>query len=221
MKRHTVDTVMTRDVVSVRPNASFKQIATLLAEHDISAVPVTDYQEQVIGIVSEVDLLAAQARPEIHRRPWQRSSRTVRTVATELMTSPAITVRAGTDITAAARLLADRDIHRAPVVDDDNRLVGIVSRHDLVRVFARPDEEIRSEIGQDVFRHTLSVDPHSLDIRVADGIVTLRGQLARSSLLAVAGTMCRQVDGVVDVVNELTYALDDSTPRGFGDPGRP
>jgi CBS domain-containing protein len=210
MKRHTVDLVMTREVVSVRPNATFKQIATTLAEHDISAVPVTDYQDRIIGIVSEADLLTARVQPEPRRFPWQRGNRTVKTVATDLMTTPAITVGTGTTITNAARLLAARGIKRVPVVDAENRLLGIVSRHDLVRVFTRPDDEIKTEISEDLFLHTLWIDPLTIDIRVAEGIVTLRGQVERRSLLPVAGTLCQRVNGVVDVVNELTYALDDS-----------
>jgi len=197
-------------VVSVRPNATFKQIATVLAERDISAVPVTDYQDRIIGIVSEADLLAQQIQPETRRFPWQRGARTVRTVATEIMTSPAITIGAGTDITSVARLLANRGIKRVPVVDAENRLLGIVSRHDLVRVFARPDEEIAQEIRDDVFLHGLWVDPLAVDIRVAGGVVTLRGQIERRSMVPIAGTLCQRVNGVVDVVNELTYALDDS-----------
>jgi CBS domain-containing protein len=210
MKRHTVDTIMTRDVVSVRPNATFKQIATLLAEHDISAVPVTDYQDRIIGIVSEADLLAQQTQPETHRFPWQRGTRTVKTVATDIMTTPAITVGVGTDITNAARLLANRGIKRVPVVDAENRLLGIVSRHDLVGAFARPDDEISGEIREDVFLHSLWIDPLAVNIRVADGVVTLRGQVERRSLVPIAGTLCQRVTGVVDVVNELSYALDDS-----------
>lgn len=210
MKRHTVDTIMTRDVVSVRPNATFKQIATLLAEHDISAVPVTDYQDRIIGVVSEADLLTAQAQPEPRRFPWQRGNRTVKTVATDLMTTPAITIGTGTDITSAARLLANRGIKRVPVVDAENRLLGIVSRHDLVHVFTRADDEIKTEISEDVFLHALWIDPLAIDIRVAEGIVTLRGQVERRSLVPIAGTLCQRVTGVVDIVNELTYALDDS-----------
>lgn len=210
MKRHTVDSVMTRDVVSVRPNATFKQIATILAERDISAVPVTDYQDRIIGIVSEADLLAQQVQPETRRFPWQRGARTVKTVATEIMTTPAITIGLGTDITSAARLLANRGIKRVPVVDAENRLLGVVSRHDLVRVFARPDDEIADEIRDDVFLHSLWIDPLAVHIWVNGGVVTLRGQIERRSLVPIAGTLCQRVNGVVDVVNELSYALDDS-----------
>jgi CBS domain-containing protein len=96
------------------------------------------------------------------------------------------------------------------VVDTENRLLGIVSRHDLVRVFARPDGEISDEIYQDVVQHALCIDPLTLNVRVSGGVVTLRGQVQRRSLVPVVGTMCHQVNGVVDVVNELSYAVDDS-----------
>lgn len=222
MKRHTVDTIMTRNVVSVRPNATFKQIATILAEHDISAVPVTDFQDRIIGVVSEADLLTQQTQPETRRFPWQRPGRNVATVASEIMTTPAITVGDKADITSVARLLANRGIKRVPVVDAENRLLGIVSRHDLVRVFTRPDDEITREIRRDMFEHALWVDPLTIDVRVGGGVVTLRGQVERRSLVPIAGTLCQRVTGVVDVVNELTYALDDSkvsdgtTPQNVG-----
>jgi CBS domain-containing protein len=213
MKRHTVESIMTRKVVSVRPDASFKRIATLLDENDVSAVPVTDYQGRIIGIVSEADLVAQQTRTEPRRSRWHRTDRrapAVATTATDLMTTPAITVGAGTEIVSAARVLAARNIKRVPVVDADNRLLGIVSRHDLVHVFVRPDEEIRQEVRDEVFRHALCVDPAAIETTVLDGVLTLRGQVERRSLVSIAAALCRRVDGVVDVVNRLTYAMDDT-----------
>lgn len=152
MQRHTVDIVMTREVVSVYPNTSFEKIAELLSEHDISAVPVTDFQGRVIGIVSEADLIDTMADPPVHRRRRERRSpmRSAKTVAADLMTTPARTVAPATDITMAARLLTARKIKRLPVVDAEGCLVGIVSRHDLVRLFVRSDDAVKTEIEDDV-----------------------------------------------------------------------
>ncbi|HEX5407295.1 MAG TPA: CBS domain-containing protein [Pseudonocardiaceae bacterium] len=214
MKRHTVDSIMTRDVVAVRPDVSFKDIATLLADHDISAVPVTDFQDRIIGVVSEADLLAQLRTPPRRRmrRPWrQRRPQAVKTIVTDLMTTPAITVSPNTAIIDAVRLLSARNIKRVPVVDAEGRLLGIVSRHDLVRMFVRPDQEIETEILEDVLPHALCVDPRGIGVSVRDGVVTLAGQLERRSMVPIATSLCRYVDGVVDVVNNLTYDLDDST----------
>ncbi|HEX5115313.1 MAG TPA: CBS domain-containing protein [Pseudonocardiaceae bacterium] len=222
MKHRTVQTIMTRDVVSALPDSTFKQIATLLSENGVSALPVTDFQGRVIGVVSEADLLRRfESTPHHWWRPATRSPRTRpdRLVATALMTTPAHTVGAETSVVRAARLLANRGIRRAPVVDAEGRLVGIVSRQDLVRVFVRPDEDIAAEIRDDVLHHAVVVDSASVDVDVLEGVVTLRGQLERASLVSIVGRLVNQVDGVVAVVNELTFAVDDSpVARGFAVP---
>ncbi len=217
MKHRTIENLMTREVVSVRGDTTFKDIATLLTEHDISGVPVTDLEGRVIGVVSEADLVRprSQSGPN-HRMPWRRHPRRRPRLQTDLtaahlMTSPAVTVAAGTDVTAATQLFTDRQIKRLPVVDTDDRLVGILSRHDLVRVFVRPDDAIRAEIRDEVLPRELLVDPAGIDVDVHGGVVTLRGQLDRASLVPIATALTRRVDGVVDVVNDLTYGTDDST----------
>jgi hypothetical protein len=97
-------------------------------------------------------------------------------------------------------------IKRLPVLDADDRLVGIVSRHDLVCVFVRPDNEIAAEIREDVLLRALCVAPSDFQVDVHDGVVALHGQLERRSMVA----LCRRVDGVIDVTGDLTFTLDDS-----------
>jgi CBS-domain-containing membrane protein len=220
MKHQTVENLMTREVVSVRADTTLKEIATLLTEHDISGVPVTDFAGRVIGVVSEADLVRPRPQSGLdHRRRWrprpQRRPR-LRTdlTAAHLMTIPAVTVSADTEVTTAAQLFTDRQIKRLPVVDTDDRLVGILTRHDLIRVFVRPDEEIMAEIRDEVLPRELLVDPAGIDVEVHSGVATLRGQLGRASLVPIATALTRRVDGVIDVVNDLTYGTDDST---FGD----
>jgi CBS domain-containing protein len=212
MQRHTVDTVMTREVVSVYPNTSFKKIAALLSEHDISAVPVTDFQGRVIGIVSEADLIDTMGDPPVRRRRRERrpSLRSAKTIAADLMTTPAKTVAPATDITMAARLLTARKIKRLPVVNAEGCLVGILSRHDLVRLFVRSDDAIEGEIEDDVLLRALCIDPVGIQVAVHEGVVTLMGQVERRSQVAVAATLVHRVTGVVDVTDRLTYAVDDS-----------
>lgn len=210
MKRRTVGNLMTRDVVSVLPDTTFKQIATLLTQHHISAVPVTDGHNRVIGVVSEADLLRRFQPPPGHWARRRTRKAEARTVATELMTTPAVTVGTATDVVTAAQLLNTRNIKRLPVVDAEGRLLGIVSRHDLVGVFVRPDNDIADEIRQDVVLRGMFVEPSQVDVRVHEGVVTLRGQLERASLVAILGALVRRVDGVVDVRNQLTYERDDT-----------
>jgi CBS domain-containing protein len=212
MHRHTVDTVMTREVVSVYPNTSFKKIAELLSEHDISAVPVTDFQDRVIGIVSEADLVDTMGNPPVRRRRRERrpSLRSARTIAADLMSTPAKTVAPATDITMAARLLTARKIKRLPVVDAEGCLVGILSRHDLVRLFVRSDDAIKEEIDENILLRALCIDPVGIEVAVHEGVVTLMGQVERRSQVAVAATLVQRVTGVVDVTDRLTYAVDDS-----------
>lgn len=216
MKHRIVENLMTRDVVSVLPDATFKEIATELTRHDVSAVPVTDTGHRVVGVVSEADLLRRFQPPA--RRWWRRRTREHTTVAAALMSAPAVTVGADADVVTAARLLGTHRIKRLPVVDAEGRLAGIVSRHDLVGVFVRPDEDIREEIRQDVVLHGMWLDPAQVGVDVRDGVVTLRGRLERASSTTVLGKLAGRVDGVVDVVNELTYQVDDNR---FGDGTRP
>lgn len=213
MKHRTVADVMTTHVVGVHPNAGFKQIAELLGSHRIGAVPVTDYQSRVIGVVSETDLMRRLV-PEAPRTGLRRlrfpTRRGAGLVACGLMTTPAITVGADTDLATAAQLLAHRGIGRAPVVDADGRLIGIVSRHDLVHVFVRPDAAIRQDITADLLPYGLFVDRTRVDVQVRDGVVTLAGQLERASLVPITVALVGRVDGVIDVVNHLTYEYDDT-----------
>jgi CBS domain-containing protein len=225
MKHQRIGSLMTDEVVAVTPGTPFKDVATLLAEHGISGVPVVDRDDKVLGVVSETDLMLHRTRGTAgdvpSRRPrFTRASRTsaaktrART-AGELMSSPAVTVRAAESIARAARTMAQHRVERMPVVDEENRLVGIVTRRDLLRVFLRPDAEIRAEIIDDVLVRGLWLAPHAIGVRVEDGVVTLEGRLERSSEVPLAAQMAGQVDGVVAVVNRLTFRFDDSRLAGL------
>lgn len=215
MQTRTVESVMTRDVVSVPPDATFKHVATLLADNNISAVPVTDVQGRVIGVVSEADLLRRLQSPPPLRRATPRfpRMRTEPRTAADVMTTPAVTVGANATIVSAAQLFAARGFRRLPVVDTAGHLLGIVSRHDLIRVFTRADDDIAAEIRDDVLPHELLIDPATVEVRVHDGIVTLSGEVSRASLALVTGALVDRVDGVVGVVNQISFHLDDSRPE--------
>ncbi|GAQ60411.1 CBS domain-containing protein [Streptomyces scabiei] len=224
MKHDKVGSVMTTDVVRAEYDTPFKEVARLLAGHRISGLPVIDDDEKVIGVISETDLMARQAEtpdpygPPRHRFPFAVLTRAARRQAVKaeartagrLMTEPPITVHADDTIVEAARTMARHRVERLPVVDEEDRLVGIVTRRELLQVFLRPDEEIRSIVTRDVLEGALWLPPHSIDVTVAQGVVTLSGQTERKSETEIAVSMTRQVDGVVGVVDRLTWRLDDA-----------
>jgi CBS-domain-containing membrane protein len=210
--------VMTREVVAVDEQASFKEIAATMAEHRVSALPVLDEHGRVAGIVSEADLLLKEEFPEGpaggrlfrgHRQRVERAKAAGDTAA-ELMTAPAVTIGPDATVTEAARLLHRHGIKRLPVVDPAGPLLGIVSRADLLKVFLRSDAEIAQEVRQEVLLRAMWVDPDTVTVKVRDGVVTLIGELERRSLIPIAVSLVHGIDGVVDVVDRLTFEIDDS-----------
>lgn len=224
MKHHKVGSVMTMEVVRAEYGTPFKEVARLLADHRISGLPVVDEDQKVLGVISETDLMVRQAEtpdpfePPKRRFPFSGLTRTARRQAAkarartagQLMTEPAVTVRADATIVEAARTMAQRRIERLPVVDEEQRLVGIVTRRDLLQVFLRPDREIRQEVIDEVLVRTLWLAPRTVDVSVFEGVVTLTGPMERKSETKIAVSMTRQIDGVVGVVDKLIYRLDDS-----------
>lgn len=213
----TVRDVMTTDVVTVDRITPYKEIALLLAEHQVSAVPVLVMGRRVAGVVSEDDLLAAQDRVARRARagkpghlPWSRheGKQHPKLTAGELMSSPAITIHPDAPIPRAARLLHDHHIKRLPVTDPDGKLIGIVSRRDLLRVFLRPDELIAQQV-RELLAEILLTEPAGVTVAVHGGVVTLTGQPGpedQRDLIPVAVRLIWDIDGVVDVVDNLTAA---------------
>ncbi|MFI0897879.1 CBS domain-containing protein [Streptomyces sp. NPDC020983] len=222
MKHRKVGNVMTSDVVRVAEATSFKQIAILLAHHRISGLPVVDDDEKVVGVVSQSDLTARQvrdgattARRRLPRGPASRrtAAKAAALTAGRLMSTPPVTVHADDSIAFSARTMAEHGVERLPVLDEEERLVGIVTRRDLLQVFLRPDTDIREEVVQEVVVHTLWLSPSAVEVKVEDGVVTLEGELERRSEVSVAANATARIDGVVAVDNRLTSQWDDSTLR--------
>jgi CBS domain-containing protein len=208
-----VGDVMTTSVITVDRITPYKEIARVLAEHRISGVPVLKIGREVAGVVTEADLLAAQASTarRLHesaaRRWWPHREQHPALTAGQLMTTPAITIGPHVTIPAAARLMNSHHIMRLPVVDDKGMLIGVVSRRDLLSVFLRPDEDIRAEIRQ-VLDEILTVEPGEADVTVRNGIVTLTGTLdprvgPHGDLIPLAIRLMWGVDGVVDIIDHL------------------
>ncbi|MEU6378721.1 CBS domain-containing protein [Streptomyces sp. NPDC046909] len=223
MKHNKVGSVMTTQVVRAGYGTPFKEVARLLGAHRISGLPVVDEDDKVIGVISETDLLVRQAEtPDpyepkkrfrlatLTRAGRRRIAKAAARTAGQLMSRPPVTVHADDTIVEAARTMAQHHIERLPVLDEEQRLVGIVTRRDLLQVFLRPDGEIRAEIIDEVLVRALWLPPRGIDITVVEGVVTLAGHMERKSETEIAVSMTRQIDGVVAVVDKLTYRLDDS-----------
>ncbi|MEU0537213.1 CBS domain-containing protein [Amycolatopsis tolypomycina] len=217
--RRKVGSVMTTEVTTVGPDTPFKAVALLLATWNISGAPVVDEDEKVLGVVSQGDLLEREA-PHGLLKPGSRQAKRKAGAAfvADLMTAPAVVVRADDDVTVAAKLLEEHHFHRLPVVDDEGKLVGVVSRSDLLRVFLRTDREIRDEVREEVLLREMAMDPAALYVSVHNGIVTLNGTVERQSMIPVIVALIRRVDGVVEVRQTLQARFDDRdvspTPSG-------
>jgi CBS domain-containing protein len=212
-----VKDLMTTQVVTVTPQTPFKEIVARLADHRVSALPVVDDAGLVLGVVSEADLLLKEEFPDPDQdtpRFWTRRRRQERdkaaaSTARDLMTVAVVSITPDATVPEAARRLHAAGVKRLPVVDHRGRLVGILSRGDLLKVFARADEAIRREILDEVIVGEFMMDPDRFFIQVHDGMVTLEGRVERRSVLPWVVDAVRGVEGVVRVENRLAYDLDD------------
>jgi CBS domain-containing protein len=214
--------VMTTSVVTVDRITPYKEIARLLADHRVSGLPVLRMGRHVVGVVTEADLLNAQAktarrlRSASRRAWWPRGQQHPPLTAGELMTAPAITVGPDVTIPAAARVMSTHHVRRLPVVDEDGKLIGVVSRRDLLSVFLRPDEDIAADIRR-VLDDILLTRPEDADVKVRNGVVTLSGSVRPAAgdhieLIPLAIKLMWDVDGVVDIVDQL--GAQHSAPAG-------
>jgi len=204
-----VKDIMTTSVVAVRRDASFKEMAAMLRSQRISAFPVIDDSGRVIGVVSESDLLvkeAVQAEGSsmlAALRHIREDNKVTGVTAGELMTAPAITIGPDAPVEEAARIMYDRRVKRLPVVNVPGRLLGIVSRVDVLAVFGRPDGEIRDEITRAVLPGIVPKPWHDLKVTVRDGVVTISGSpLSEQTTRAITDAV-RHVQGVVGVRDRL------------------
>jgi len=209
--------VMTTTVASVSASTPVQDVASTLFTAAVRAVPVLDADGALLGVISEADLLPVIAATEPSGRRWWRPRHIHHVVpsphpgartAGELMSAAPITIGPDATVAAAARLMRERGVRWLPVLVDA-RLVGVVGRSDLLTVFLRPDAEIRSDVVRDVLAEMLMVSPERVAVDVADGVVTLTGELDTHVDAEVAVAMVHRVEGVVDVVDRLTWQVAD------------
>jgi CBS domain-containing protein len=208
-----VSDVMTTSVMTVDRITPYQEIDRLLTEHRISGMPVLKMGREVVGVVTEADLLAAEDETKrrarmassVGRRRLLRKRPHVSLTAGNLMTAPAITIGPDATIPAAARLMNTHHIRRLPVVDEHGKLVGIVSRRNLLSVFLRPDADIIHDVRQ-VLDEIPVTDPEEVTVAVRHGVVILDGTVradVHHDLTELALRLIWDIDGVVDVVNRL------------------
>lgn len=213
-----VGDVMTHDVVSVTPDTPLKDVAAALVERGISGLPVCDPDGAVLGVLSEADLLVKQGgSPErsgglfawlVETASAPDLAKLRAHTAGEAMTSPALTVETASPVSEAARTMVSLGVNRLPVVED-GRLVGIVTRADLVRLFTRSDEEIARDIRRDVVKR-LWIAPERIEVDVEHGEVVLRGEVDTEVEAGLLEKRIPLVAGVVGVRSELSWAVDRS-----------
>lgn len=207
-----VEQLMTKTVLTVAPETPLRQVAGLLVREHISGVPVVDEDGHVLGVVSEADILRRERGPTPGRADflhWLGSDdhleRLSARTAGEAMSRPAVTIRPEQSVWEAAARLVDRTLKRLPVVDAEGFLVGIVTRADLVRAFAREDPAIAEDIRENVLVTPFGISPDVVEVGVHDGTVTLRGEVETEDVAELLVAHVRRVPGVLDVQDELGW----------------
>jgi len=196
--------LMTTDVIAVAPETGLRDAARLMFRNRVSGLPVVDPADHLLGIITEADFL----RLEVDREegsltePYEKVG--------DVMTTGIVTVDPEMAVAGAAKMMCVQDIKRLPVIDRDDRLVGIISRADVVALYTRPDEVIEDEIREDLIRRVLFVDPDEMDVSVRNGVVTFVGEIGTRTEARLVEELARRLDGVVRVESKLSWRLDDT-----------
>jgi CBS domain-containing protein len=191
--------IMSNPVITVRPETPIKEAAALLATHGFTALPVidgdSDRESRLIGIVTEADLVRDRVPrdPRALCHPGEELPTVATTTVGEVMTTPAVAMGAGTDVAVLARALLDAGYRSMPIVDGA-RVLGIVTRRDIVRVIARDDHTIAEDV-----RHRLEIygGDRRWRVEVHDGMVSIGDQFDDETDRHVATVLAQAVPGVV------------------------
>jgi len=190
--------LMTTEVIAVSRDTGLREAARLMFRNRVSGLPVTEPDGTLIGIITEADFL----RLEVERQEGARDQ--VATVG-EVMSIGVVTIRPEMEIYEAAKIMAVQEVKRLPVVDDDNRLLGVISRADIVSIFTRPDDVIEDEIREDLLRRVLLIDPDELGVSVTNGVVALSGEVGTRAEASMLEELTNRLDGVFGVETKLTW----------------
>jgi CBS domain-containing protein len=219
-----VKDLMTKSVLTVQSSTSLKDAATLLFKHRISGLPVVDGERRVLGVLSEGDILFKESSGQEGKQgffdrllavpPTGFELKIAATTAGEAMSAPALTIGPRRPVTEAATVMIEEGVNRLPVIDEEERLIGIITRADLVRAFVRSDAEVENEIREDVIRRTLWMEPDTIVVRVENGEVRLSGEVETKSDAELIPTFVQRVPGVVSVLSKLRWREEDGHKHG-------
>jgi len=210
-----VKDVMTTQVVSVRPRTPLKDVARTMVARRVSGMPVVDDDGSLLGVVSEGDILVKErGRPgtgslldHLLEVNGHEAGKHEARDAADAMTSPPVTIRPDRPVAEAASLMLDRCVNRLPVIDKHGKLVGIVTRADLVRAFVREDEAIEHEIREDVILRTLWSTPERFRIDVDGGEVTIEGEVSDAESAEMLARFVERVPGVIGIRSRVTWPV--------------
>ena len=208
-----VSDVMTRDVLFVGPEDRLRHAATIMREHRIGGLPVVD-GGRVVGMITESDFLNMAAEtPDGDRHGFldalfggHRAAHPS-TLVGEAMTKDPVSVEASTGIREAARTMKRHRIKRVPVVSGDGRLVGILSRADVMKIFARNDDAISVDVAEILHRYRFD---HQVKATTVDGRVTISGEVEHRSGAELIEEVLFRILGVIEVDNKVNWIYDDS-----------
>jgi CBS domain-containing protein len=216
--------LMTSTPVTVEPTATVKDIAHVLLEHDVSSVPVVDMGDTLVGVVSEADLVCREGYPTVrshhlaamideavadHRHHW--TARAEGLTAQEIMTTDVVTCAPTETVGIVVRRMLHHGVRTLPVVQD-RHLVGVLSSHDILGLFDRPDGEIRAGVTELLADPLWAPDSHAVDVEVLDGVVILTGSVRHPSDKRLVHNLVGEVPGVIEVVDRLTWQTPDPEP---------
>ena len=194
--------LMTTDVITVSRETGIRDAARLMFRNRVSGLPVTSPDGSLIGIITEADFL----RLEVER---QEGGHELGETVGDVMSAGVVTTGPDTEVYDAAKMMTFQDIKRLPVVDEDSRLLGIISRADIVSVFTRPDDVIEDEIREDLIRRVLFIDPDELNVTVTNGVVTFVGEIGTRTEARLLAELASRLDGVLHVESKLVWRFDD------------
>lgn len=209
--------IMSKAVITVTPDESLKNAARLMIGEGVSGLPVIDEAGLLVGIITEADFLAKEASRGKTR--YRRLLDTIfgeeeivkAEVVSEAMTPDPITIDPHARVSEAARIMDENKVKRLPVVDMTGKLLGIVSRADVVAAFIRPDEVIEAQLRQDVIRRILMIDDKDLSVSVQDGIVAVGGIVPTKTDARLLQELAGRLEGVIRVDADLSWRIDDTT----------
>lgn len=193
--------LMTTDVVAVGPTTSTRDAARMMFRYRVSGLPVVDPDDHVLGIITEGDFLEMELK--------RQDEGIAAPLVQDVMSHSVLSVSPDLEIMDAARYMHEHSVKRVLVIEE-GKMVGIISRFDIVAAFTRPDDLIEDEIREDLIRRVLFVDPETVDVQVANGVVTFVGTIGTRTEARLVEELARRLDGVVGVENNLDWRIDDT-----------